>query len=168
MGSLELVLSRVPMSACGFYRPPLYWIKPQWIGTLAIPSILDYAWESIDFQNGFHCNDDMILDDVQDRLIQNVNSELDRNAIKGDRYPWPGGIIPYKVDESTVHLRPRLARFAAQTTFLFKSFISWCVISRKTKMYQFSIQKMFMWIVKFSLPVFKWTTTVCSILNCSH
>ena len=42
----------------------------------------------------------MILDDVQDRLIQNVNSELDRNAIKGDRYRWPGGIIPYKFDEA--------------------------------------------------------------------
>ena len=30
----------------------------------------------------------MILDDVQDRLIRNVESELDRQAIKGEKYRW--------------------------------------------------------------------------------
>ena len=70
------------------------------LGTLAIPSILDDAKDA--FGDGFHRYDDMILDDVQDRLLQNKDTELDRNAIKGERYRWPGGIIPYKVDESTV------------------------------------------------------------------
>ena len=51
---------------------------------------------------GFHQYDDMILDDIQDRLFRNVDSELDRQAIKGEKYRWPGGIIPYKVDNSTV------------------------------------------------------------------
>ena len=80
------------------------------MGIFAIPSVLDElpneetipAFDIVEHGNGFHQYDDMIVDDVQDRLFRNVESELDRQAIKGERYRWPGGIIPYKVDESTV------------------------------------------------------------------
>ena len=52
---------------------------------LPIPSILDEfsnvetipASETNEVGYGFHQYDVMILDDVQDRLIQNVESELD-------------------------------------------------------------------------------------------
>ena len=80
------------------------------LGIFAIPSVLEEfpneetipAFDIVEHGNGFHQYDDMILDDVQDRLFRNVESELDRQAIIGDKYRWPGGIIPYKVNESTV------------------------------------------------------------------
>ena len=81
------------------------------LGILAIPSSLDEfpKMETIpasdiikEVGDGFHQYGDMILNDVQNWLFRNDFSELDRQAIIGDRYRWPGGIIPYKVDESTV------------------------------------------------------------------
>ena len=74
------------------------------IGTLAIPSILD-AQDSLDIDNiedGFHRYDDMILDEVQDRLLRDSDNELDRQAINGEKYRWPEGVIPYKTDDATV------------------------------------------------------------------
>ena len=78
------------------------------LGILATPSVLEEppnvetapAFDIDDIGDGFHLYGDMILDDVQDRLFRNVESELDRQAIKGDRYRWPGGVIPYKFDEA--------------------------------------------------------------------
>ena len=94
------------------------------LGILAIPSGLDDSPNS-DFDideigDGFQQYDDMILDDVQDRLFRNVDSELDRQAIIGDKYRWPGGIIPYKADEATVdeamkhNLREYAEKFSKQ------------------------------------------------------
>ena len=94
------------------------------LGILAIPSGLDDsphpAFDIKEIGDGFHQYDDMILDDVQDRLFRNVDSELDRQAIIGDRYRWPGGIIPYKADEATVdeamkhNLREYAEKFSKQ------------------------------------------------------
>lgn len=94
------------------------------LGVLAIPSSLDGssnpAFDIKEISEGFHQYDDMILDDVQDRLFRNVDSELDRQAIIGDRYRWPGGIIPYKVHEATVdegmeqHFREHAEKFSKQ------------------------------------------------------
>ena len=73
------------------------------LGILAIPKIETISTYDInEIGDGFHQYDDMILDDLQERLFRNVDSELERNAIKGEKYRWPGGVIPYKVDESTV------------------------------------------------------------------
>ena len=79
------------------------------MGIFAIPSVLDElpneetipAFDIVEHGNGFHQYDDMIVDDVQDRLFRNVESELDRQAMFGEKYCWPGGLIPYKFDEST-------------------------------------------------------------------
>ena len=79
------------------------------MGIFAIPSVLDElpneetipAFDIVEHGNGFHQYDDMILDDVQDRLFRNVETELDRQAMFGEKYRWPGGLIPYKFDEST-------------------------------------------------------------------
>ena len=58
------------------------------LGILAIPSGLDDspnpAFDIKEIGDGFHQYDDMILDDIQDRLFRNVDSELDRQAIIGD------------------------------------------------------------------------------------
>ena len=79
------------------------------LGIFAIPSVLEEfpneetisAFGIDEIEDGFHLYDDMILDDVQDRLFRNVDSELDRQAIRGNRVP--GGIIPYKFDETTTN-----------------------------------------------------------------
>ena len=79
------------------------------LGIFAIPSILEEppneetipAFDINEIGDGFHQYDDMILDDVQDRLFRNVESEADRQAMIGEEYRWPGGLIPYKFDEST-------------------------------------------------------------------
>ena len=70
------------------------------LGIFAIPSILDDAQDA--FEDGFYRYDDMILDEVQDRLLRNNDNELDRQAINGEKYRWPGGVIPYKTDDATV------------------------------------------------------------------
>ena len=72
------------------------------LGIFALPSNLEDSQDSLDIEDGFHRYDDMILDDVQDRILRNDDTELDRNAIKGEKYRWPKGVIPYKTDEATV------------------------------------------------------------------
>lgn len=49
---------------------------------------------------GYHQFTDMILDDPQDRLHRGLDTDADRNAIIGDKYRWPGGVMPYKFDSS--------------------------------------------------------------------
>ena len=99
------------------------------LGILAIPSSLDEfpKMETIpasdiikEVGDGFHQYGDMILNDVQNRLFRNDFSELDRQAIIGEKYRWPGGIIPFKFQESTVgeamkdHIREHAEKFSKQ------------------------------------------------------
>ena len=56
--------------------------------------------ELANMEYGYHQYTDMILDDVQDRLLRGVDTDEDRNAIIGDKYRWPGGVMPYKFDSS--------------------------------------------------------------------
>ena len=49
---------------------------------------------------GYHQFTDMILDDAQYRLHLGLDTEADRNAIIGDHYRWPEGVIPYEFDSS--------------------------------------------------------------------
>ena len=56
--------------------------------------------ELANVEYGYHQYTDMILDDVQDRLLRGIDTDADRNAIIGDKYRWPGGIMPYKFDAS--------------------------------------------------------------------
>ena len=52
------------------------------LGILAIPKIETISTYDInEIGDGFHQYDDMILDDLQERLFRNVESELERNAI---------------------------------------------------------------------------------------
>ena len=72
-----------------FYRqdPP----EPQMPGEKLADDKMEY---------GYHQFTDMILDDFQDRLLRGLDTDADRNAIIGDKYRWPGGVMPYKFDAS--------------------------------------------------------------------
>ena len=66
--------------------------------------------------HGYYQYADMILDDVQDRLHRGLDTEADRNAVIGDKYRWPGGVIPYKFDDSTVNeeMKKRVKGYVAK------------------------------------------------------
>ena len=62
------------------------------------PMPVELAVDEIGF--GYHQFTDMILDDAQHRLHLGLDTEADRNAIIGDNYRWPSGVMPYKFDSS--------------------------------------------------------------------
>ena len=69
-----------------------------------------------DLGHGYYQYADMILDDTQDRLHRGLDTEADRNAVIGDKYRWPGGVIPYKFDDSTVNeeMKKRVKGYVAK------------------------------------------------------
>ena len=63
-----------------------------------LPMPIELAAEKVGA--GYHQFTDMILEDTQYRLHLGIATDADRNAIIGDEYRWPGGVIPYKFDSS--------------------------------------------------------------------